>query len=122
MIDSLDVLWSDARVDAIECRYDEVRVRITETTGRRVEVVATGQIGLAVEGIWDETVVDQATIVATHPFAERCVQSVHERLGSPPPPSGSTSRNRGQFETLVVLLVDGSTILCAAGAFKATAI
>src|SRR3954466_12458554 len=111
MAESLDVLWSDARVDAIEGGYDEVRVRITETTGRRVEVVATGQIGLAVEGMWDETVVEQAAIVAAHPFAERCVQSVHERLGSPPPPSGSTARNLGAFETLVILLIDGSMIL-----------
>lgn len=115
--DVLDVRWADAQLSGIAASYDRCEFEIKETSGRRVWVIAAGHIGFQLIGLWDETVIESADIIAAHPFADRCLRSISERLGEPAPPSGSPGRNAGHFATLVLSLSDGARLLCTAAEF-----
>jgi len=115
-----DVLWADAEVERATVDYDAVVLTLRETTGRRVDVRCSGYIGLRTEGFWDEIVVEAADLVEAHPFMDRCLDSLTERLGESRPASGSPARNGGEYSTLVVTLADGCRILCVAAAFEAS--
>jgi hypothetical protein len=115
--DRLDIRWADAQLSGVVASYERCEFEITETSGRRVRVVAAGHIGFQLIGFWDEIVIESADIVPAHPFAERCLQSISERLGEPAPSSGSPERNAGDFSTLVVSLSDGAVLLCTAAEF-----
>lgn len=112
------ILWADAELEALNMDYESVVLCIRESTGRRVELHCLGHIGLSIEGFWDEIVIEAADIVEAHPFLERCLASLTERLGEEPPPTGSPARNSRQFSTLVVRLADGARVLCAAAGFE----
>src|SRR5687768_2274011 len=88
--DSLSsVLWADSTIESIECCYDRVVISLKETTGRDVRVQCHGHIGLLVKGFWDEVVIASADLIEAHPFGEKSLESVRERLGAEPPPTGS---------------------------------
>lgn len=114
-----DVLWPDAEIQGVVFNYDDVIVSVREPTGRQVDLRCLGHIGLSIEGFWDEVVVDSADLVATHPFMDRCLASLRERLGDDLPPTGSPSRDAQDFTTLVITLSDGARILCTASEFEA---
>lgn len=116
--ESLNVLWADAQLLGLVASYDQLELEVRESTGRTLRVVADGHIGLELVGFWDEMVIESADIVPKHPFADRCIRSIAERLGQPPPATGSPTRNAGNFSTLVVVLSDGARLLCAAAAFR----
>jgi hypothetical protein len=113
------VLWADAEITGIEVTYDAVVLVVREPTGRQVELRCGGHIGLSIEGFWDEVVVASAEILAAHPFRDICGASLARRLGQDLPPSGSPLRDRQDFSTLVVTLIDGAQILCVASVFEA---
>ncbi len=117
--DVLDVLWADAQIISVLVSYDNVEIGLRETTGRSVRVIAAGHVGVQLIGFWDEVVVESADIVPAHPFAERCLRSITERLGEPAPSTGSPDRNSRDFATLVVSLSDGAVLLCTAARFEA---
>ena len=77
-----------------------------------------GHIGLSIEGFWDEVVIADADVVEFHPFLDRCLTSLAERLGDDLPATGSPARDGRQFSTLVVTLDDGARILCSAARFE----
>lgn len=54
------------------------------------------------DGFWDEVIVESADFVDAHPFIERCLASLRERLGGTLPESGSPSRNALDFKALVL--------------------
>lgn len=112
------IQWPDAELNGISADYDVVTFYLRESSGRRVQVRCVGHIGLCVEGFWDETVIGDADIVSSHPFGERCVASLNERLGAPLPPTGSPARDSGSFETLVITLSDNARIFCCASEFE----
>lgn len=113
------VLWPDAEIQRVVVNYDDVCVSVRESTGRLVDLRCIGHIGLSIEGFWDEVVVDDAGLVAAHPFMDRCLASLRERLGDDLPPTGSPSRDAQDFTTLVITLSDGARILCTASGFEA---
>ena len=113
------VLWPDAEIQAVVVNYDAVVVSLRESTGRQVDLQCIGHIGVSIEGFWDEVVVDNADLVAAHPFMDRCLASLRERLGDELPPTGSPPRDAQDFTTLVITLSDRARILCTASEFKA---
>lgn len=113
------VLWPDAEIQALVVNYDAVLVSVRESTGRRVDLRCIGHIGLSIEGFWDEVVVANADLVAAHPFMDRCLDSLRERLGEDLPPTGSPHRDAQDFATLVITLSDGARIVCTASGFEA---
>jgi hypothetical protein len=116
------VLWPDAEVEGLDVGYDTVVLSVRETTKRQIELRCWGHIGLSIEGFWDEIVVESADLVAAHPFMDRCLASLAERLGDQLPPSGSPARDTHEFATLVLTLGDGCRILCVAATFEVTAL
>jgi hypothetical protein len=105
-------------VEALQVTYDAALLHVRESSGRRVDLRCVGHIGLLIEDWWDDTIIRSADVVATHPFMDRCLESLTERLGAELPTSGSPARNAGKFETLVVTLIDGARILCTAAEFE----
>lgn len=119
--DIAGILWADATLDGGSLDYDHLVLTVTESTGRRVTLTCEGYIGLALEGVWDESVVETASLVEAHPFGERCECLVRERHGDTPPDSGSPARNTANFSTLVLTLIDGTDLLCCASSFHVQA-
>lgn len=113
------VLWADAAIQTLVVTYDAVIVSLRESTGREVSLRCVGHIGLSIEGFWDEVVIDSADLVPSHPFMDRCLASLRERLGDVLPPTGSPSRDTLEFSTLVITMGDGARILCTASEFAA---
>jgi hypothetical protein len=111
------IRWPDAVLIELVVSYDDVTLNFRESSGRRVAIVAQGHIGVNLAGLWDEVVVDGVELVEAHPFAEECISSVIERLGSLDTPTGSPRRRTKSFSTLVVSLTDGVELLCVAGNF-----
>lgn len=116
-VTELPIRWADAVLLDLAMSYDTIEVKVLESGGNEVTIVARGQIGLELVGFWDEVVIEDGTLVESHPFADRCLESISERLGWPAPASGSPERNRGRYATLVLALSDGSTFRCAAAEF-----
>lgn len=112
------VRWPDAAIEGLRIDYDAVWLDVKESSGRGVELRCAGHIGFLIEGYWDETIIQSADVVTDHPFMRRNLESMRERLGAEPPTSGSPARNTGNYETLVVTLIDGVQILCTAAAFE----
>lgn len=115
----MDVLWPDASVELVEVTYDEVRLTVREDSGRRRVVIGRGPIGVDQLGIWDETIVESAVLRPDHPFATRCWSDIQAR-GVNGTDSGSPDRNLRRFQTLEVVLIDGSRLMIAAASFEAT--
>ena len=113
----LNVLWADASLMEVHVGYDELELRLRESTGRTVKVTAVGHIGFELVGFWDETVIESAVLTSSNPFQDRCLASIGERLGDPPPATGSPDRDARSFATLAVTLSDGSVLLCSAARF-----
>jgi hypothetical protein len=113
----MNVLWPDARVESVNVSYDAIQIELVETSGRRVTVLGVGHIGFAIEGFWDEVIVQSASIVESHPFAERCWASIVSRQLDQVD-SGSIERNQRSFSTLVATLIDGSQMFVAAARFE----
>src|SRR5262249_15979607 len=108
------VRWADARLEALTFAYDAVELVLVESNGCRMKVITVGPFGVKIEGFWDETVIEDADIVAAHPFAEQCWDSIVDRSRGNPSDSGSDDRNRRSFLTLVVTLIDRCRIVVAA--------
>ena len=119
MASALNVMWADADLEGLTFDYGRVELRIRETTGQRVTIGALGQIGLRICGFWDESIIESGVLVDDHPFADDCRRALVERLGSDLTKSGSPSRNRGKFSTLVISLIDGADLVCVAAEFSA---
>jgi len=113
----LNVRWPDSQVLGVSISYDAVEIRIRESGGRLLTVVAKGHIGTQLVGFWDEIVIEDADIVESHPFEEECLTSIAERLGWPAPDTGSPERNSRRFATLVLSLSDGTFFRCVAAQF-----
>jgi hypothetical protein len=101
----------------MEMSYEAISLKLVEATGRQVTLTAFGHVGVEVVGFWDEVLVDAADVVQAHPFADRCLASINERLGAVPPATGSVARNRMDYSTLVVTFSDGARLICAAAEF-----
>ncbi len=108
--------WIDAYLLGIAIEYEQVVLDLRDSAGDLARISALGHVGVSLVGFWDETVIDDAKIVADHPFGELCRSSIEERLGTPLD-SGSPDRNSKHVETLVVSLSDGAQLLIAAASF-----
>jgi len=115
---ALAVQWPDATVEGVKLDYDEARIRVRESGGRTVEVVAGGYIGYETIGFWDETIVESASLQSDTDFLRTCLAKVREHNGDPPRESGNADRNLGSFQALEIRLIDGARILCAAAHFE----
>lgn len=122
---TLDILWADATLESVTYGYDEARlvVRYSEgnpgwaLSGQTRVVVASGPIGIRHLGLWDEVIIERATLSSGHPFAAECWAAI-ERTGGDQSDSGSPARNRRQFQTLEVVLQDETVLQIAAADFR----
>ena len=116
--DGANLNWVDANVQYVRMEYDEVVVgfRRDDGTDRAVEIIATGPIGFHWSGLWDETVVESASLTSDHEFARQSWAAIVSR-GQDASDSGSPARNSRAWLTLDVTFLDGSHLLVAAAEF-----
>lgn len=113
------VLWPDATLEYVAVDYDSVVLRVRESTGQMRTIRCEGHIGYGLCGFWDEVIIERAEVTSTHPFIERCVSSISQRLGQGWIDSGNEQRNSRQWRALVVHLSDGSCVEIVAARFTA---
>lgn len=118
VLKSPNILWADAELEGVHVNYSDVLLRIRESTKRKVDLRCLGHIGLSIEGFWDEVIIESGELIAAHPYMDRCLESVRERLGPNLPNTGSPSRNKKDFSTLVIRFIDGAQLLCVAASFQ----
>ncbi len=111
------VLWPDASLESVSMDYDDVRVTVEQSNGRRAAVIGRGYIGAEVVGLWDEAIVKSANIAAEHPFRRRCERALAEQNRKDRRPSGSMIRNLDDKHVLEIELIDGCRILLCASRF-----
>ena len=97
--------------------YDTVRIAVDEDEGRQLVIVATGPIGIEYVGLWDDMIVEGATLSDDHPFARRCWSEIEQR-GEAAFDTGSPARNGRRFQTLDVEFQDGSGLRVVAARFE----
>ena len=114
-----NVLWPDADLESITIDYDEVRISVAESTGRRMTVSCRGYIGYSMVGFWDEMIVERASCDPKDPFLAECVRSLESRYGGKWSDTGSPTRNRRSWNVLRVVLSDGAVLKVAAAQFVA---
>lgn len=111
------VIWADALIESIHMDYDDVVVRLRESSGRRVDVRCRGFIGLDVRGFWDEMIVEDAHVYAEHPVLRSSLERLATRMGNTLSDCGNARRNECRFLALAIRLIDGCTINIAAARF-----
>ncbi len=115
---ALGINWPDASLDSITWDADEVHLAIgIEGVNAPVTVIGHGPIGLQHAGLWDEMLIESATLTDGHPFAAQCWASIQAR-GADEDDSGSPDRNGRHFQTLAITLQDGSEALVVAARFE----
>lgn len=112
-----DIYWPDSNLDSVTYEYDAVRIVVHEDEGATRTVLALGPIGVQHLGLWDEVIIERATLTDDHPFAALCWSEI-ERRGVGTWDSGSSDRNTRIFKTLEIVLQDGSSVLVAAASFE----
>ncbi len=112
--EGLDVLWADAELESLSLDYELVTLNLRETTGVPVVVEAHGPISLALDGLWDEVIIESGALVENDEFAARGWNAIQARLGSALSDSGYPDRNRRTFQTLLVTMIDGCQLRVAA--------
>jgi hypothetical protein len=115
-----EVLWADAELRSTLVDYEEVRIRLVESTGLERTVICHGYIGYAMAGFWDEVVVERAEIVSEDSFLLECVRNLETRHRQGLFDSGSPERNRRSWKVLNIYLSDGAVLKIAAAAFEVT--
>jgi hypothetical protein len=111
------VLWPDATFEHLAVDYNAVVLRIRESTGTLKTVRCEGHIGLALQGFWDEVVVERAEIATEHPAIEESVSSISRRQGREWIDSGNEQRNSRRWTALLVHLSDGCCLEIVAAKF-----
>jgi hypothetical protein len=116
--DGANVNLTDANLQYVRMDYDQIVVGFGPDGGtdRTIEVVATGPVGLQWSGLWDETIVDSASLTSDHEFARQTWAAIVAR-GQAGSDSGSPARNSREWLTLDVTFLDGSHLLVAAAEF-----
>lgn len=114
-----DVLWPDAHLESITIDYEEVRISLEESTGRRMTVSCWGHIGYSMVGFWDEMIVERASCDPKDPFLAECLRSLESRYGQKWFDSGSPARNTRSWNVLRIVLSDGVELKVAAAQFAA---
>ena len=92
------------------------RLRLTDHRGVVVEVVCEGWFSLSVGYFRDDSFAVAGRVLTHDPRIEAARDAVSQR----PPPSGSPSRDRGQFSLLEVDLDDGAKFECVAASLLVT--
>ena len=111
------VLWSDAILEAVTVDYDEVVLRIQESTGLKKSLHCEGHIGLDLNGFWDEVTIERAELVTEHPLIARLANNISRRLGNHWPDTGNEHRNTRCWSALIVHLSDGCSLVVVAASF-----
>jgi len=112
----LDIYWPDSHLNSLRIDYDLVRIDVTEFGGRERVLLAAGPIGVEQVGLWDEVIIEMATVSDDHAFAARCWSDI-QRRHQDAFDSGSPSRNGRRFQTLEITFQDGSALRVAAAQF-----
>ena len=111
----MNVYWPDAQVESVRIDYDQVKIEVSQGDSA-FEVIANGPIGVQWSGLWDETIVQEASVTSDHEFARQSWALAAKR-GADTSDSGSPARNRRSWQTLDVTFIDGSHLLIAAAEF-----
>ena len=114
-----NVLWPDADIESITIEYEEVRISVEESTGRKMTVTCRGHIGYSMAGFWDETIVERADCDRKDPFLAECLRSLESRYGQKWSDTGSPERNLRSWNVLRIFLSDGAVLKIAAAQFIA---
>jgi hypothetical protein len=108
-----DILWEDAELLGVSIDYENLLLRLRESTGQIRRIVCEGCIGYESLGMWDEIVIAEAHLSAEGTFLSRCVQELERRLGANRIPSGSEARNSTEAMELTIVLSDGCKVRVA---------
>jgi len=104
------VLWSDAELESLEIDYDSVKIRIEESNGLSKVIKCHGYIGFEGIGLWDEIVIDTATMLREHDLIDRSLSSISNRHGENATDSGSLARNLRDWSLLQIRFIDDSEV------------
>jgi hypothetical protein len=112
MIEGINIRWHDASVRGISCDYDVFNVEILEDEkhGHATKTLCClGFLGFQMVGFWDEVIIHDARICASHDFISQCEHRVMTQL-----PSGSIERVATGNLLLELELIDGCKLwVCA---------
>lgn len=111
------VRWPDSLLEKVTVDYETVRVQVRESTGTTKVVLASGYVGYALVGFWDEGVIEKVEILDDHPSIARCVESITKRLGANWSDTGSPDRNTRRWRAMLVYLSDGAVLEIVAASF-----
>jgi hypothetical protein len=117
---TLNVRWPDAHVSRVELDYDNATIHLEESAaGTSVMVRCIGFVSFEVPALWDEMIVESASVSDSSPRIDKTLAEVAERNGGTPPrPSGSPARNLFTWWLLDLNFIDGSSWHCVAHDFE----
>ena len=104
------VLWPDAELESLTVDYDSVKMRIEESNGFSKVVTCHGYIGFEGIGLWDEIVIETASIHHDHELIHRSLTSISNRHGENIIDSGSSARNLRDWSLLSIKFIDDSEV------------
>jgi len=110
------VLWPDAELESVEIDYDCVTIVVRESTGQTKRIKCLGHIGYECLGIWDEAIIETATLSSVDSLIDCCIELIERRPGGLEAASGNPERNRRRWNLLSIIFIDGSELkVVAAG-------
>jgi hypothetical protein len=111
-----EVYWPDAIVRDLVVDYDAVRISLDCVDNVTRRITAIGYIALSVVPLWDEMVVAQCGLSTDSQLQHSALARLNES-GILRHDSGSLARNQRTFQTLTLVLADGSEVVVAAHDF-----
>lgn len=111
-----EVYWPDAIVRDLVVDYDAVRISLDCVDNVTRRITAIGYIALSVVPLWDEMVVTQCGLATDSQLQHSALARLNES-GIVRHDSGSLARNQRTFQTLTLVLADGSEVVVAAHDF-----
>lgn len=104
------VLWADAELESVEITYDCVAIEILEPNGKMTLVRCLGYVGYESIGVWDEMIIEKALIHESHEIIDRRLTAIRNKLGEHPPNTGCDYRNKGTWNLLRIVFIDGGEL------------